>query len=46
MGINNSHCNVANKKIEMKILTIVWGIIIVLCVLEAIFCTKFDKYER
>jgi len=42
MGINNSHCNVANKKIEMKILTIVWGILIVLCILEAIFCTKFE----
>jgi len=37
---------VANKKIEMKILTIVWGIIIVLCILEAIFCTKFDEYEN
>ena len=42
MGINNSHCNVANKKIEMKILTIVWGILIVLCILEAYFCTKFE----
>jgi len=30
----------------MKILTIVWGIIIVLCILEAIFCTKFDEYEN
>jgi len=27
----------------MKILTIVWGIIILLCILEAIFCTKFEK---
>jgi len=26
----------------MKILTIVWGIIIVLCILEAVFCTKFE----
>jgi len=42
MGINNSRCNVANKKIEMKILTIVWGIIIVLCILEAYFCSKFE----
>jgi|TARA_X000001382_G_scaffold124676_1_gene109437 hypothetical protein len=25
----------------MKILTTVWGIIIILCILEAIFCTKF-----
>jgi hypothetical protein len=46
MGINNSYCNVANKKIEMKILTIVWGIIILLCILEAIFCTKFEEYEN
>jgi len=30
----------------MKILTIVWGIIIVLCILEAVFCTKFDEYEN
>jgi len=37
---------VANKKIKMKILTIVWGIIIILCVLEAIFCTKFGDYEN
>jgi len=27
---------------EMKILTIVWGIIIILCILEAVFCTKFE----
>jgi len=27
----------------MKILTIVWGIIIIACILEAIFCTKFEK---
>ena len=26
----------------MKILTIIWGIIIVLCILEAYFCTKFE----
>lgn len=32
-----------NKIIKMKILTIVWGIIIVLCILEAIFCTKFEN---
>ena len=32
----------ANKKIEMKILTIIWGIIIVLCIAEAYFCTKFE----
>ena len=42
MGNNNSRCNVANKKIEMKILTIVWGIIILLCILEAYFCSKFE----
>ena len=34
------------KAIKMKILTIVWGILIVYCVLEAYFCTKFDDYER
>jgi len=27
----------------MKILTIVWGIIIILCILEAYFCTTFDE---
>jgi|TARA_Y100000004_G_scaffold90317_1_gene101280 uncharacterized membrane protein (DUF373 family) len=26
----------------MKILTIVWGILIIFCILEAYFCTKFD----
>ena len=26
----------------MKILTIVWGIIIIACILEAILCTKFE----
>ena len=26
----------------MKILTIVWGIIILFCILEAIFCSKFE----
>ena len=26
----------------MKILTMAWGIIILICILEAIFCTKFD----
>jgi len=31
---------------EMKILTIVWGIIILLCILEAIFYTKFEDYEN
>jgi hypothetical protein len=31
------------KTIKMKILTIVWGIIIILCILEAIFCTKFEN---
>jgi len=31
-----------NKIIKMKILTIVWGIIIVLCILEAVFCSKFE----
>ena len=25
----------------MKILTIVWAILILACILEAIFCTKF-----
>ena len=42
MGINNSRSNVANKKIEMKILTIVWGIIILLCILEDYYCSKFE----
>ena len=42
MGINNSYCNVANKKIEMKILTIIWGIIILACIIEAYFCTKWE----
>ena len=31
-----------NKIIKMKILTIVWGIIILLCILEAFFCSKFE----
>jgi hypothetical protein len=26
----------------MKILTIVWGVIILACILEAYFCTKFE----
>jgi len=26
----------------MKILTIVWGLIILLCILEAYFCSKFE----
>ena len=26
----------------MKILTIVWGILIVLCILEVYFCSKFE----
>jgi len=26
----------------MKILTTIWGILIVLCILEAIFCSKFE----
>jgi len=26
----------------MKILTIIWGILIVACILEAYFCTKFE----
>jgi len=26
----------------MKILTIVWGILIIFCILEVYFCTKFD----
>ncbi len=30
----------------MKILTIVWGIIILLCIVEAYFCTKFDNNEN
>lgn len=29
----------------MKILTTIWGIIILLCVLEAYFCTKFADDE-
>ena len=42
MGNNNSHCDVANKRNKtMKILTVIWLIIIILCILEAIFCTKF-----
>jgi len=43
LGNNNSRCNVANKKIKMKILTILWGLIILLCILEAIFYTKFEN---
>ena len=31
---------------EMKILTIVWGIIILLCIVEAYFCTKLDNHEN
>ena len=31
------------KAIKMKILTIVWGLIIIACILEAIFCTKFEN---
>jgi len=27
----------------MKILTIVWGIIIIACILEAYFCTTFEN---
>jgi len=42
LGDSNSRCNVANKKIKMKILTIVWGVIILACILEAYFCTKFE----
>jgi hypothetical protein len=30
------------KTIKMKILTIIWLLIIVVCILEAIFCTKFE----
>ena len=30
----------------MKILTIVWVILIVSCLLEAIFCTKFVEDEN
>jgi hypothetical protein len=26
----------------MKILTIVWGLLILFCILEAYFCTKFE----
>lgn len=29
----------------MKILTIVWGLIIIACVLEAVICTKFVNDE-
>ena len=42
MGNINSRCNVANKKNQMNILITVWLIIIVICILEAIFCTKFE----
>jgi len=31
-----------NKIIKMKILTIVWLLIIVVCILEAYFYTKFE----
>jgi hypothetical protein len=31
-----------NKTIKMKILTIVWLLIILICILEAYFCTKFE----
>ncbi len=42
MGNNNSHCDVANKKNKkMKILTTIWVILIIYCILEAIFCTIF-----
>jgi hypothetical protein len=27
----------------MKILTIIWVILIIACILEAIFCTKFEE---
>jgi len=27
----------------MNILTVIWLLIIVVCILEAIFCTKFDN---
>jgi len=27
----------------MKILIIIWGLIILACILEAIFCTKFEE---
>ena len=30
----------------MKILTIIWLLIIVACILEAIFCTKFENEEN
>jgi len=42
VGNSNSHCDVANKRNKkMKILTVIWLIIIILCILEAIFCTIF-----
>ena len=31
-----------NKIIKMKILTIVWLLIIIVCIIEAYFCTKFE----
>ena len=31
-----------NKTIKMKILTIVWLLIILICILEAYFFTKFE----
>jgi len=34
---------VDNKRVKMKILTIIWGILIIYCILEAYFCTKFDE---
>jgi hypothetical protein len=30
------------KTFKMKILTIVWVILIIACILEAYFCTKFE----
>ena len=29
----------------MKVVLTVWGIVIVLCILEAYFCTKFKENE-
>ena len=30
----------------MKILTIIWGIIIIACILEGYFCSKFEHDEN
>ena len=41
MGINNSHCDVANKRNEMKILLGFYVGIIIICFIEA-YLTKTE----